>query len=75
MNSDHLSLSLCSVVRAYHRQSPKKFLFVFNMIVPGAPTLSVVMVWGTDQHPDSLGPPPEDPDEGDWEPFDYLLWR
>ena len=48
---------------------------MLNLIVPGPPTLSVVFVLATDKHPSSLGAPPEDPDEGDWQSFDYLLHR
>jgi hypothetical protein len=39
--------------------------------VPGSPTLSLAFVYATDAHPDALGMPPEDPDEGDWSPFDW----
>eukprot|EP00879_Flechtneria_rotunda_P012839 GHRR01013405.1.p1 GENE.GHRR01013405.1~~GHRR01013405.1.p1 ORF type:complete len:701 (+),score=275.86 GHRR01013405.1:195-2297(+) len=57
------------------RRSSKPFLFVFNLMVPGPPTLSCVFVFGSDSHPDALGPPPDDPEESDWQPFDFLMWR
>jgi hypothetical protein len=56
------------------RSSPKAFLFVFHLIVPGPPSLSLAFVYGTDTHPDALATPPEDPDEGDWSPFDWWVW-
>lgn len=57
------------------RRSPKPFLFCYHLSVPGPPTLSLVFVYATDSHPDTLGAPPEDPDEGDWQPFDWLMYR
>jgi hypothetical protein len=65
----------CPFPASPHRHSQEAFLFVYNMIVPGTPTLSVVMVFSTDHHPDTLGPAPEDPDEGEWQPFDYAMSR
>jgi hypothetical protein len=41
-----------------HRRSPKPFCFVYNLMVPGPPTMCCVFVFGADSHPDSLGPPP-----------------
>lgn len=67
-NEECVAVHLC-------RRSSKAFMFVMNIIVPGPPTLSLVFVYGTEFHPDALGPPPEDPDEGDWQPFDYLIYR
>ena len=57
------------------RRSEKPFLFVWNMIVPGPPTLCCVFVFGADSHPDALGSPPDDPEDSDWQPFDFLMWR
>lgn len=57
------------------RRSEKPFLFVWNMIVPGPPTICCVFVFGADNHPDELGSPPDDPEDSDWQPFDFLMWR
>lgn len=43
--------------------------------MPGPPTICCVFVFGADQHPDELGPPPDDPEDSNWEPFDFLMWR
>jgi hypothetical protein len=45
------------------------------MIVPGPPTICCVFVFSADQHPDELGSPPDDPEDSDWQPFDFLMWR
>ncbi|KAI8464874.1 MAG: hypothetical protein J3K34DRAFT_525818 [Monoraphidium minutum] len=66
----HISRYLPSV-----RRSPAPFLFVFHLSVPGPPTLSLVFVYASGAHPEALSAPPEDPDEGDWEPFDWLMYR
>eukprot|EP00775_Hariotina_reticulata_P012050 gene12050-12192_t len=57
------------------RRNTKPFLFVYNLMVPGPPTVCCVFVFGSDSHPDALGPPPDDPEETDWEPFDFLMSR
>jgi hypothetical protein len=43
--------------------------------VPGPPTICCVFVFGADNHPDELGSPPDDPEDSDWQPFDFLMWR
>jgi hypothetical protein len=65
----------CITVFHVHRRSEKPFLFVWNMIVPGPPTICCVFVFGADSHPDALGSPPDDPEDSDWQPFDFLMWR
>ncbi|KAF8072532.1 EDR2L [Scenedesmus sp. PABB004] len=66
----HISRYLPSI-----RRSAKPFLFVFNLMVPGPPTVCCVFVFGADAHPDALGPPPDDPEDSDWQPFDFLIYR
>jgi hypothetical protein len=34
-----------------------------------------VFVFGAQRHPDSLGPPPDDPEDSEWTPFDFLIYR
>lgn len=65
----------CPCLLLYHRRNPKPFLFAYNLMVPGPPTVCCVFVFGSDSHPDALGPPPDDPEETDWEPFDFLMSR
>ncbi len=70
-STKHNILAVC-------RRSSHPYSFVFNLMVPGAgsdPTLCLVMTFSTSVHPDTLGQPPEDPDEGDWDAFDYVLYR
>ncbi len=62
-------------VPTHHRRNGYPWNFVFNLQVPGPPYLCLVMVYSTMTHPDDMGPPPEDPEEGDWQPFDYILHR
>jgi hypothetical protein len=58
------------------RRSSKPFLFVYNLMVPGPPTICCVFVFGADSHPNALGSPPDDPEESSsWSPFDYLMYR
>jgi hypothetical protein len=58
------------------RRSSKPFLFVYNLMVPGPPTICCVFVFGADSHPNALGAPPDDPEESsNWTPFDFLMYR
>uniref|UniRef100_A0A383VGR2 Protein ENHANCED DISEASE RESISTANCE 2 C-terminal domain-containing protein n=1 Tax=Tetradesmus obliquus TaxID=3088 RepID=A0A383VGR2_TETOB len=67
----HISRYLPSV-----RRSSKPFLFVYNLMVPGPPTICCVFVFGADSHPNALGSPPDDPEESSsWTPFDFLMYR
>ncbi|KAF6263208.1 hypothetical protein COO60DRAFT_1635423 [Scenedesmus sp. NREL 46B-D3] len=67
----HISRFLPSV-----RRSSKPFLFVYNLMVPGPPTICCVFVFGADSHPNALGAPPDDPEESSsWTPFDFLMHR
>jgi hypothetical protein len=68
----HVSRFLPSV-----RRNKAPFSFVLNLIIPGTPMLSLVLVFVNEHHPDILGQVPPDPSSGDheWQPFDFLLYR
>jgi hypothetical protein len=68
----HVSRFLPSV-----RRNRAPFSFVLNLIIPGTPMLSLVLVFVNEHHPDILGQVPPDPSSSDhdWQPFDFLLYR